>query len=74
MSHYSHLKPDVLSRLFKSYCCSFLFLWQYNCKGFEKMCITWNNSVRKSMNYHMILMMTFRPIYQHKAEAMITNL
>ena len=23
MSHYSHLQPDVLCRLFKSYCCSF---------------------------------------------------
>ena len=23
MSHYSHLQPNVLSRLFKSYCCSF---------------------------------------------------
>ena len=31
MSHYSHLRPNVLSRLFKSYCCSFYgsFLWQY---------------------------------------------
>ena len=39
MSHYSHLQPDVLCRLFKSYCCSFYgsLLWQYNSKGFEKM-------------------------------------
>ena len=29
MSHYSHLQPDALCRLFKSYCCSFYgsFLW-----------------------------------------------
>ena len=49
MSHYSHLQPNVLSRLFKSYCCSFygFFLWHYNSKGFEKMCITWNRAVRK---------------------------
>ena len=49
MSHYSHLQPDVLCRLFKSYCCSFYgsFLWQYNSKGFEKICITWNKAVRK---------------------------
>ena len=56
MSHYSHLQPDVLCRLFKSYCCSFYdsFLWQYNSKGFEKMCITWNRAVRKmySLPYH----------------------
>ena len=42
MSHYSHLPPDVLCRLFKSY-----FQWQYNSKGFEKMCITWNKAVKK---------------------------
>ena len=49
MSHYSHLQPDVLCRLFKSYCCSFYgsFQWQYNVKGFEKMCITWNRAARK---------------------------
>ena len=49
MSHYSHLQPDVFCRLFKSYCCSFYgsFLWQYNSKGFEKICITWNKAVRK---------------------------
>ena len=43
------MQPDVLYRLFKSYCCSFYwsFLWQYNSKGFEKMCITWNRAVRK---------------------------
>ena len=31
MSHYSHLQCNVLSKLFKSYCCSFYgsFLWQY---------------------------------------------
>ena len=56
MSHYSHLQPDVLCRLFKSYCCSFYgsFLWQYNSKDFEKMCITWNKAVRKmySLPYH----------------------
>ena len=56
MSHYSHLQPNVLSRLFKSYCCSFYgsFLWQYNSRGFEKMCITWNKAVRKmySLPYH----------------------
>ena len=48
MSHYSHLQPDVLCRLFKSYCCFFYgsFLWQYNSKGIEKMCITWNKAVR----------------------------
>ena len=23
------------------------FLWQYNSRGFEKMCITWNKAVRK---------------------------
>ena len=23
------------------------FLWQYNSKGFEKICITWNKAVRK---------------------------
>ena len=51
MSHYSHLQPNVLSRLFKSYCCSFYgsFLWQYNSRGFEKMCITWNKAVRKNV-------------------------
>ena len=40
MSHCSRLRPDVLYRLFKSYYCSFYdsFLWQYNSKGFEKMC------------------------------------
>ena len=37
-SHYRRLQPDMLCRLFKSYCCSFhgSFLWQYNSKGFEK--------------------------------------
>ena len=49
MSHYSHLQPAMLCRLFKLYCCSFYgsFLWQYNYKGFEKICITWNKAVRK---------------------------
>ena len=30
------------------------FLWQYNSRGFEKMCITWNKAVRKmySLPYH----------------------
>ena len=30
------------------------FLWQYNSRGFEKMCITWNKVVRKmySLPYH----------------------
>ena len=38
MSHYSHLLPDVLCRLFKSYCCSFQssFLWQHNLRVFRK--------------------------------------
>ena len=56
MSHYSHLQPDVLCRVFKSYCYSFdgLFIWQYNSKCFEKICITWNKAVRKmySLPYH----------------------
>ena len=49
MSHYSHLQPDALCRLFKSYYCSFYgyFLWQYNSKDFEKICITWSKAVRK---------------------------
>ena len=52
MYHYSHLtylQPDVLCRLFKSYCFFFYgsFLWQYNSKGFEKMCKTWSIAVRK---------------------------
>ena len=45
MSHYSHLQPDVLCRLFKLYF-FFLygsFLWQYNSKGFEK---TWNDNMK----------------------------
>ena len=30
------------------------FLWQFNSRGFEKMCITWNKAVRKmySLPYH----------------------
>ena len=56
MSHYSHLQPDVLCRLFKSYC-FFVALFYDNIiliKGFEKMCITWNKAVRKmySSPYH----------------------
>ena len=56
MSHYSHLQHDVLFRLCKSYCCSSegSFLWQYNSKGFVKMCIIWDKAVRKmfSLSYH----------------------
>ena len=57
MSHYSHLQPDVLCRLFKSYGCPFYhsFLWLYNSRGFEKMCITWNKVVRKIYYYYMLL-------------------
>ena len=49
MSHINHLQPDVLCTLFKSYCCSVYgsFLWQYNSKGFKKMCITWSKAVLK---------------------------
>ena len=49
MSHYSNWQPDVLCRLLKSYFYSIYgsFLWQYNYKGFEKMCIAWNKAVRK---------------------------
>ena len=54
MSHYSHLQPDVLFRLFKSYCCSFsgAFLWPNNSKGFEKMCI---KLLEKCNHHHIIL-------------------
>ena len=45
--YYSHLQPDVLCRLFKSYGFYCSFLWQYNSKCFEKICITWNKAVRK---------------------------
>ena len=67
MSHHSHLPPDVLCRLFKSYCCSFYrsFLLQYNSKGFEKICITWNRAVRRmnSLRYHnSYSQMDIRPI------------
>ena len=37
-------------------CCFYAsFLWQYNFKDFEKMCITWNNAVRKMspLPYHI---------------------
>ena len=56
MSDYCHLQPDVLCGLFKSFCCSFSgsYLWQYNSKGFEKMCVIWKKAVRKmySLPYH----------------------
>ena len=38
-SNFGYLQANVLSNLFKSYCCSFYgsFLWLYNSNGFKKM-------------------------------------
>ena len=55
MSYYSHLQYNVLCRLFQVdlFSTTLLFfwgsfLWQYNSKGFEKMCITSNKAVKKT--------------------------
>ena len=49
ISNFGDLQPDILSNLFKSYCCSFhgSFLWKYNSDGFIKCCTQWNKSIRK---------------------------
>ena len=38
-SNFSHLQANVLSNLFKSYCCSFngSFLWLYNSNGLKNV-------------------------------------
>jgi len=48
-SNFGHLQCDVISMLFKSYCCSFYgsFLWKYQSDGFIKCCTAWNKAVRK---------------------------
>ena len=40
MSNFSHLNPESVVTLFKSYCCSFYgsFLWKYNSDSFGKCC------------------------------------
>ena len=48
-SNFGYLQANVLSNLFKSYCCSFYgsFLWLYNSNGFKKCCKQWNKAIRK---------------------------
>ena len=54
-SNFGYLQANVLSNLFKSYCCSFYgsFLWLYNSNGFKKCCTQWNKVIRKifSLSY-----------------------
>ena len=52
MSYFAFIQPDILSNLFKTYCCSCYgsILWHYNSHGFDKYGIEkvqWNKSVRK---------------------------
>ena len=48
-SNFGYLQANVLSNLFKSYCCSFYgsFLWLYNSNGFKKCCMRWDKAIRK---------------------------
>ena len=48
-SNFGYLQANVLSNLFKSYCCSFYgsFLWLYNSNGLKKCCTQWNKAIRK---------------------------
>ena len=48
MSNFSHLNPESVVTLFKSYCCSFyvFFKWKYNSDSFGKCCTQWNKCIR----------------------------
>ena len=42
------MNQDVLSKLFKSHCCSFYgsHLWNFNSSGFDQICKSWNVAIR----------------------------
>ena len=54
-ANFSNLPRVVLSKLFKSFCCSFYGsqLWNFNSSGFQKCCIAWNKAVRRLLNLPM---------------------
>ena len=49
MSNFSHLNPESVVTLFKSYCCSFdgSFLLEYNSDSFGKFCTQGNKCIRR---------------------------
>ena len=49
MNKFSHLNPESVVTLFKSYCCSFYgsFLWKYNNGSLGKCGTQWNKCIRR---------------------------
>ena len=47
--NFGHLQISVLSRLFKTYCCSYYGsqMWRLDSAHFLNVCTTWNRGVRK---------------------------
>ena len=52
IGNYGALAPDILCKLFSSYCCSFYGsqLWDLNSIGFHSCCVQWNKAVRRILN------------------------
>ena len=51
-ANFGHLQVDVLSRLFKTYCCSFYGsqIWRINSLHYNKVCTGWNGGVKRMLN------------------------
>ena len=49
---FGNLQSNIISRLFKTYCCSFYGsqIWKVNSVCFDKVCTLWNKSVRRIYN------------------------